>query len=136
MTEKTFSDGYSTVLYNTILENLSDDVSIVSPVRYIQEYDEKTGEPTYIMVYSKFEPMLKDSIAYDYDSLTVKESKKDRVYVNVNATVTTSDGKTQNTTLTITLVEEDDGWRIDNPTYANYSEAKDRYDEIKDLEIK
>ena len=56
--------------------------------------------------------------------------------MTVEATVTREDGKSQKTTVTITLVEEDEGWRIDNPTYANYNEAKDRYDELKDKDIK
>ena len=52
------------------------------------------------------------------------------------ATVTKADGKSQNTTITVALVEEDDGWRIDNPTYANYNEYKDRYDELNNKDLK
>ena len=130
LTEKTFSDEYSRILYSTILSALTDDVTLVSTSRYYQEYDEKTGEPTHIMVYSKFVPMMKDKIEYDYNSFTVEGSKKERVYVTVNATVTSSDGRVQDTVIKITLIEEEDGWKIDNPTYANYNELKDRYDEL------
>ena len=130
LTEKTFSDEYSRILYSTILSALTDDVTLVSTSRYYQEYDEKTGEPTHIMVYSKFVPMMKDKIEYDYNSCTVEGSKKERVYVTVNATVTSSDGRVQDTVIKITLIEEEDGWKIDNPTYANYNELKDRYDEL------
>ena len=73
---------------------------------------------------------------YDYSSLRVEKSKKERVYVKVDATVTNSEGKSQQVTLTVILVEEADGWKIDNPTYANYNEAKDRYDELKNQDIK
>lgn len=130
LTEKTFSDEYSRILYSTILSALTDDVTLVSTSRYYQAYDEKTGEPTHIMVYSKFVPMMKDKIEYDYDSFAVEGSKKERVYVTVNATVTSSDGRVQDTVIKITLIEEEDGWKIDNPTYANYNELKDRYDEL------
>lgn len=136
ITEKTFSDEYSSLLYSTILSPLTSDIGVVSATRYYQAYDEKTAEPTHIMVYIKFPVMFKDSIEYDYDSMRVIGAKKEKVFVKVDATVSTSDGKTQNTTVTITLVEDEDGWRIDNPTYANYNEAKDRYDELKDKDIK
>ncbi len=136
LTEMTFSDEYSALLYSTILSAISTDTGVAVAARYYQAYDEETKEPTEIMVYSVFTPMLKDSITYDYGSLKVKGSKKEKVYVSVSATVTSSEGKSQNTEITITLVEEDDGWKIDNPTYANYNESKDRYDELKDKELK
>ena len=136
LTDKTFSVGYSSELYSTILSSLATDISIVSPARYYQAYDEETGAPTHIMVYSNFTPMLKDSIVYDYDSLRVEGSKKEKVYVKIDATVTKADGKSQSTTVTVALVEEDNGWRIDNPTYANYNEYKDRYDELNNKDLK
>lgn len=136
ITEKTFSVGYSAELYSTILSSLATDISIISPARYYQAYDEETGAPTHIMVYSNFTPMLKDSITYDYDSLRVEGSKKEKVYVKIDATVTNADGKSQSTTVTVALVEEDNGWRIDNPTYANYNEYKDRYDELNNKDLK
>ena len=136
LTEKTFSKEYSSLLYTTILSPMSDDTSLVSAARYYQVYDEETGEASYIMVYSKFNLMLKDSIEYDYSSLKATGSKKEKVFVTVEATVTREDGKSQKTTVTITLVEEEDGWRIDNPTYANYNEMKDRYDELNNKDFK
>ena len=136
LTEKTFSKEYSSLLYTTILSPMSDDTSLVSAARYYQVYDEETGEPSHIMVYSKFNLMLKDSVEYDYSSLTATGSKKEKVYVTVEATVTREDGKSQKTTITITLIEEEDGWKIDNPTYANYNELKDRYDELNNKDFK
>lgn len=134
ITEKTFSDKYSALLYGTILSSLKEGSTVITAARYYQAYDEETKQPTDIMVYSKFNVKFKDKLEYDYDSIKAEGSKKDKVYVSVNATVTNSEGKSQNITLTITLIEEDDGWKIDNPTYANYNSAKDRYDELnKDL---
>ena len=134
ITEKTFSDEYSAVLYDTILSSLKEGSTVVTAARYFQAYDEETNQPTDIMVYSKFNIKFKDKIEYDYDSIKAEGSKKDKVYVSVNATVTNSEGKSQKITLTVTLIEEEDGWKIDNPTYANYNPAKDRYDELnKDL---
>ena len=136
LTEKTFSKEYSNVLYTTILSPMTNDTSLISAARYYQVYDEQTNNPSHIMVYSKFNLMLKDSIEYDYSSLKATGSKKEKVYVTVEATVTREDGKSQKATITITLVEEENGWRIDNPTYANYNEMKDRYDELNNKDLK
>jgi hypothetical protein len=136
LTEKTYSAEYSSILYSTILSPMSTDTSIIVPARYYQVYDEESGEPTHIMVYSKFIPMMKDKIEYDYSTLKATGSKKEKVYVTVEATVTREDGKSQKTTVTITLVEEESGWKIDNPTYANYNEYKDRYDELNNKDLK
>ena len=130
ITEKTFSDEYSDLLYSTILSSLKEGSTVVTAARYFQAYDEETNKPTDIMVYSKFNVKFKDKVEYDYDSIKAEKSKKDKVYVSVNATVTNSEGKSQKITLTITLIEEEDGWKIDNPTYANYNSSKDRYNEL------
>ena len=120
LTEKTFSDEYSNILYSTILDTLRDGENIVGYKRYYQTYNESTGEYE-IMVHSKFTPLMKDTVSYDYDSVRVNGAKKEKVYVTVSATVTNSDGAHQNIDIVITLIEEEDGWKIDNPTYANYN---------------
>lgn len=130
ITEKTFSDEYSDLLYSTILSSMKEGSTVVTAARYFQAYDEETNQPTDIMVYSKFNVKFRDKVEYDYDSIKAERSKRDKVYVSVNATVTNSEGKSQKITLTITLVEESDGWKIDNPTYANYNTSKDRYNEL------
>ena len=134
MTEKTFSAAYSQRLYSTILSALRDDSTLVSSARYYQAVNEETKE-TYIMVNSNFTPMFKDSIVYDYESMKAEKSVREKVYVSVNATVTNAEGLSQNITLMINLVEEDSGWKIDNPTYANYNADKDEYDKLKDQDL-
>lgn len=136
ITEKTFSANYTNTIYSTILSALRDDISVISNARYYQAYDEKTGEPTHIMVHSKYEPLLKSTVNYDYSSLKVNGSKKEKVHLTVNATVTNAEGKTQQAEIIVTLVEEENGWRIDNPTYTNFNASMDRYDELKDQDIK
>ena len=136
LTEETFSVKYTETVYSTILSSLTTETTLVSPARYYQAYDEKTGEASCIMVYTKFAPLLKGTVSYDYDSLRVDGSKKENVYLSVDATVTNEEGKSQATTITFSLVEEESGWRINSTTYANYNASKDRYDELKDKEIK
>lgn len=124
ITEETFSQEYSTLLYSTILSAVRDDVTVVSMARYYQVYDEKTNLPTHIMVNSAFSPLMRDRVEYDYDSMRVSDVKKEKVFVTVDATVTGSGGESQHTEIIITLIEEDNGWRIDNPTYANYNDKR------------
>ena len=52
------------------------------------------------------------------------------------ATVTNAEGKSQSTEIVFELIEEDNGWRINTGTFANYNAYRDRYDELKDQDIK
>lgn len=135
-TDAVFSSEYASLIYSTLLSTVYEDTGPISAARYYQAYDEQSGEPTHIMVYSVYEPLMRDSVVYNYDSISVIGAKKEIVKVSVEATVTTSDGKTQTATVVINLVEEEDGWRIDNPTYVNYNDSLDRYNELQDQEIK
>jgi len=124
ITEETFSVEYSNLIYSTILSAVRDDFTVVSAARYYQEYDEVTKLPTDIMVNSAFSPMMRDRVEYNYDSMYVSGVKKEKVFVTVKATVTNTKGDSQITDIVITLIEEENGWRIDNPTYANYNDRK------------
>ncbi len=135
MTEAVYSKSYSEHLFSTVLSSQRDGDVIVAMARYYQVYNEETGEPTDIMVYSKYNVIFKDKLEYDYDSLQIKGSKREKVYLTVNATVTNSEGKTQVSSITVTLFEEENGWRIDNPTYANYSEYRDQYNDLNKSKI-
>ena len=120
LTEKTFSDKYSSVIYSTIMSALMSDGKPVSLARYYQMKDTTTGEFVF-MVNSNFSPLMTGTVKYDYESIIVTHSKKEKVFAKVTATVTNKEGKSQNKEIVITLIEEKDGWRIDNPIYANYS---------------
>lgn len=135
LTERTFSYEYSQNIYTTLLYGFKEDGKVVTAARYYQYTDTKTQE-SFIMVYTKFEVMFKDTIVYDYDSIEVERSKKENVYLTVNATVTNAEGVSQQIILSITLIEEVGGWRICNPTYANYNALNDRYKELENQKIK
>ena len=118
MTEETFTDGYSQIMYSSVLDTLRVDDTIVGYKRY---YDQENEDGTItLMVNMQYEPLLKSTIVYDYDSITVKKSVEERVYLSVNAVVINTEGDSRSVEITINLVEEEDGWRIDNPVWANY----------------
>lgn len=129
-TLKTFSVGYSEQIFKTKLSVIEDETGIQQMTRYYQKYDGvNVLAPVCIMVYSKAPVSLKDEITYDYSSLTVSGVKGQTVYVNVLANVKSGE-KSQTVTIKIALIEEDDGWRIDNPCYANYNESQDKYNDL------
>ncbi len=75
-----------------------------------------------LMVYSEYEPLLKDTVEYLYDTVEVLGSKGKIVTIKIQIKVTRGEAS-QNRWLEIDLVEEENGWRIDSPTYANYIES-------------
>ena len=136
ITDETFSERYAGMVYSTVLSSITSETAIVSPARYYQAYDEETGAPSHIMVYSRYNNLLKGDITYDYGTLRVEGSKKARVNLLIDATVTNADGKSQTVTVTVTLIEDESGWRIDNHTFANYNELADVYQDLEDQKIK
>ena len=130
-TLETFTEGYSEQIFSTKLSVIEDETGIQAMTRYYQKYDGVSAlDPVCIMVYSNAAVMLKDDIVYDYSTLRVSGVKKQTVYVNVDATVTNSEGKSQKVTIRLDLIEEDFGWRIDNPCYANYNDKLDIYNDL------
>lgn len=130
-TKEVFGADMYNMMVNTKLGNVTDsDGNIVNYARYYQKYDDTTGEPEYIMVYKNAEILLKDTVSYDYESLCAVESKRETVYVEIDAQVTTPEGKKQQRTLRIGLIEEENGWRLATSTYASYYDS-DRYNELQ-----
>lgn len=123
----TFTKGYSEQIFATKLSMIEDETGVQQMVRYYQKYEGiNILAPVCIMVYSKAPVSLKDELIYDYASIRVTGSHGQTVIVEVDVTVKSGD-KSQLITLTIDLIEEDDGWKIDNPCYANYNDNYGEY---------
>ncbi len=130
-TLEVFTYGYAEQIFATKLSAIEDETGVQQMTRYYQRYDgPNVLAPICIMVYSKAPVLFKDEIVYDYGSLRVIGSKKQTVLVEIDATVTNEEGKSQTITVNLDLIEEDDGWRIDNPCYANYNDSVDKYNEL------
>jgi hypothetical protein len=78
------------------------------------------------MVYSEAIVLLDDTVVYNYDTMRVTGSKRESVFVSIDVTVTSPEGEVQTNTLSIGLIEEKDGWRINTPTYSSYNKYKDK----------
>ena len=130
-TKKVFSQAYSQNIFSTVLSSLTDGDGIYAFARYYQKYsDAEYKEPECIMVYSKALILLNDEVIYNYDTLQVIGSKKEIVYVTLTVDVR-RDEKIQTRTLKVGLIEEENGWRIDTPTYMSYVENND-YEDLQD----
>ena len=98
--------------------------------RYYQKYDSKGVTPICIMVNSSYEPVMNAENVYDMSTLKVIGSKKEYVYVSIEVTITSGE-KSQEQTLDIRLIEEENGWRISSTTFANYNELQDIYNDLQ-----
>ena len=78
---------------------------------------------------------LTDTLIYNYDSLTVSRVKGEEVFVTLTVVVVNGDGLTQEQSVEIALLEEEDGWRINSPTYAKYFDRQ-QYDDLQNNNIK
>lgn len=110
-TEKVFSKRYCEVIFENAFVT-EDDGDSAFIKRYYQGID-------CIMVNSKSTVFLSDKVTYLFDTLEVSHSEGELVFVSLDVRVE-RDGKTQERTINVGLIEEDDGWRIDTPTYVSY----------------
>ena len=74
------------------------------------------------MVYSGNEAIFDDRMEYDYSTISVNGSSGERVNASISASVSDKNGNKQSVTVNIVLIEESNGWRIDNPVFKNYIE--------------
>ena len=136
-TEEVFSENYCADIYSTSFSSIKDGEEIQFYARYYQKYeDEFQTEPICIMVYSRFENMIPDKVEYLYDTLTVTHSEGETVYVKIQANVTRDEEHSQIREMLIGLVEEENGWRIDTPTYLKYNDRQEEYEDLQDKKNK
>lgn len=129
LTRECFTEEYSNLIIGTKLSSISDSSGIQNYARYYQKYSAIDDSPECIMVNKETEVFLKDTIVYNYSSLSVIGSEGEFVKVKIEVTVTNSDGESQTKSVEIKLLEESNGWRIDSPTYTRYVN-QDMYNEV------
>ena len=131
-TKEVFSTEMSTLIYDTKLTPLFDSDGVMRGYsRYYQKYTESDkSKPECILVYKDAIVLLNDKITYKYDTLKVKESRGETVYVTIEVFVEKDDGKSQTKTLEIGLIEEEMGWRLSSPTYTSYVDL-DYYNQLQ-----
>ena len=122
LTRDTFSKEYSNYIFSSSVFSPTYDSkgNIIYLARYSQITD---GGESDILIHSKWEKLLFDSVEYHYDTVKVYDVEGNTVKVSIDCTVTDSESdKVGKKTITVGLVEEENGWRLNSPTYLNYSE--------------
>lgn len=124
-----YSDSRSDVMFNTVLEAISDDGVIRHYARYYDYTDEE--ENSFVMVNSKYEYYLTGDIEY-LPGIRVTDVEGEVIVISVPVRLTSESGKIKETSLEIRMLEESDGWRFTTPTHAVYNESSDAYEDLLD----
>ena len=111
-TEKVFSKSYTDSISRSVFSAKTGDYGMSGYTRYYQGIE-------VIMVYTRYSPLLTDEVTYLVDQITVIGSKGEKVIVKVPVKVTRGD-VSQTREIEVDLIEEENGWRIDSPTYTVY----------------
>ena len=120
-TEEVFTREYSESLFRDKISSLQVDGYVIELGRYYQSYyDAEMTEPQCIMVNKNMTVVFEDRMTYDYSTLRVLGSCGKTVILEIDVKVTDKDSNEKTKTLRINLVEQENGWRIDNPVFANY----------------
>lgn len=98
----------------TVLSSQFGDTGVEGYSRYYQE-----SELDPIMVRTDYKPVLVDKNEYLYETLKIDGADERAVYVKISVKVTRGDTY-QMIERKIALVNEN-GWRIDSHTFANYN---------------
>lgn len=138
MIRETFTAEYSDYVVSTVLSPIKVDGVMYSNTRYYQLYaDEMTKtDPVCIMVHTEYEYIFTDTVVYDYSTIKVNGVKKKTLYISVMANVTNKNGDSQDVEVEFELIEQNNGWRINTGTFVNYNAYRDKYNDLKDQDIK
>ncbi len=132
-TLEVFSIRYSEEIFENKLSAIQDDDVVKFTAKYYQVYEDlQETVPLRIMVYYYISMRPEDQqlyddrlIDYDYSTLKVTGVKKEIVFVSVDARVANADGEQMTVSVKFNMYEEEYGWRIDSPCFANYNEYLD-----------
>lgn len=121
LTKETFTADYAKIAIDTKLSSVSDEDGIQIYARYYQKYSALDNSPECIMVYKNAEIFLKDKCEYDYSTLCIDSVKGQSIFVKIAVKVTNPDGESMTTHAVVELIEEENGFRINTPTYKRYA---------------
>ena len=132
LTDETYTVSLASSIILTKLNggSLDEDSSLMNYARYYQKTNALDGSDECIMVYKLAEIYLTDETEYLYDTLRAVGSEGESVLIEVDVKVTNSEGKEQIQTLKFTLLEENNGWRINSPTYVKFVD-REYYEDLQ-----
>ena len=118
-TTAVFSEELSEQIFATVLESIREDGVVRSYVRY---FEKVVQNGMYLMVDTQATVYFTGEREYLYDTMTVLGAEGEHVRVSLTVKVEDEEGVFHDMPLTVSLIEEKSGWRLDSPTYMKYSE--------------
>lgn len=116
-----YSDDICNWIFDTVFSSVTADGVTPTLARYAQKWGgENLDEPESILVLKGVDFLLEDTVEYDLVNVEVKGSEGERVKLLYLVKVTNPDGEFMFVNKEIAIVEQEDGWRLDTPTYARY----------------
>lgn len=119
MTSEVYDKAFCEVIFQTKLAAIQEsDGNIVSLVRYYQSTtkDENGNEiKGPIMVHTDAEVYFDENPVYHYDTLSILGVEGEVVHLMIEASF--EDAPSERITVPVDLIEEENGWRLVNPTY-------------------
>ncbi len=112
-------------LFAVFTVRYGDEGQILAFKRYY-EIAATAATPYRLMVGSGADVYFADTVTYDTASLSVTGADGDYVLITIDATVSDAEGHSQTRTLSLSLLEEADGWRYATLTGASYSPYFDK----------
>ena len=127
LTRECFTTGQSDYMINTVLSSIRDGSGdIIFFARYYQEYETLSENvKKCLMVYSKYEPLLVDTIEYFYDTVKVVDVEGEIIKVEIEVKATSPSGDVQMKKVVVNLLEEENGFRLDSPTYVRNTQNQE-----------
>lgn len=108
-TKKIYSQSYCDYLYKMAFEGYSTEDGYAAV--YAKYLEDESGTLTVRIDLAKNELPAR---TYDLDTIKVDSKKETEVIITV---VSYLDGEKEDKPISLTLVKEEDGWRLDSPTY-------------------
>ena len=128
--QKVYSKAMCSTVESTVLGNVRDEnESIVSFVRYYDVTDKETGTVT-LMVKTDAYVYFERPVTYHTETVKVKGVKGEVITLTVDVTLYDEENAPHEKTLTFSMIEEADGWRLHSPTYMKYDAYSDIYDDL------
>lgn len=130
MAREIFSDSYCEVIFaSDVFSSVKLGDEIKNYTRYYQNSD-SDGNPAGIMVKSNYDYPLIGEYVY-HDDFRVVDVIEQVIVVRATVTARDDDGNETVVEVDISMIEEDDGWRLTTPTFVIYNGYSDLYDDLK-----
>ncbi len=128
--KEVYSGAMCQTVEHTAFGNVRDEnESIISLVRYYDKTDKESGK-TSLMVNTGAYVYFEKEVDYHTETLQVKGVKGEVLTLTVNVTLYDEENQSHDKTLTFSMIEETDGWKLHSPSYMKYDAYSDIYDNL------